>query len=57
MGDALAVALVERRKFRPQDFALLHPAGSASKFFSERPKSKAIFQKSAILHLKSSVTG
>ena len=28
MGDALAVALLERRGFRAQDFANLHPAGS-----------------------------
>ncbi|MFQ5735555.1 MAG: SIS domain-containing protein [Thermodesulfobacteriota bacterium] len=28
MGDALAVALIERRGFRAEDFASLHPAGS-----------------------------
>ena len=28
MGDALAVALMEERKFQPQDFALFHPGGS-----------------------------
>jgi arabinose-5-phosphate isomerase len=28
MGDALAVALLERRNFRPEDFAFLHPGGS-----------------------------
>jgi arabinose-5-phosphate isomerase len=28
MGDALAVALLERRGFRPEDFALFHPGGS-----------------------------
>ncbi|HHL39191.1 MAG TPA: KpsF/GutQ family sugar-phosphate isomerase [Deltaproteobacteria bacterium] len=28
MGDALAVALLERRGFRAEDFAALHPAGS-----------------------------
>lgn len=28
MGDALAVALLEHRGFRPQDFAALHPAGT-----------------------------
>ena len=27
MGDALAVALLERRGFRPQDFKVLHPGG------------------------------
>lgn len=28
MGDALAVALLEDRGFRPEDFAALHPAGA-----------------------------
>ncbi|MEA1995997.1 MAG: KpsF/GutQ family sugar-phosphate isomerase [Gemmatimonadota bacterium] len=28
MGDALAVALLVRRNFRPEDFARLHPAGT-----------------------------
>jgi arabinose-5-phosphate isomerase len=28
MGDALAIALLERRGFRPEDFAALHPAGA-----------------------------
>ncbi|MCX7780728.1 MAG: KpsF/GutQ family sugar-phosphate isomerase [Negativicutes bacterium] len=28
MGDALAVALLSSRKFRPEDFALFHPGGS-----------------------------
>ncbi len=31
MGDALAVALLEKRKFKPEDFALLHPGGSLGK--------------------------
>jgi arabinose-5-phosphate isomerase len=31
MGDALAVALLERRGFRPDDFAALHPAGRLGK--------------------------
>ena len=31
MGDALAVALMERRKFRPQDFAQFHPGGELGK--------------------------
>ena len=57
MGDALAVALVERRKFRPQDFALLHPAGSANKFVPERPKRKQAFQETGSLPLKSTVPG
>jgi len=28
MGDALAVALMEARKFQPEDFARFHPGGS-----------------------------
>ncbi|MBP3038576.1 KpsF/GutQ family sugar-phosphate isomerase [Bacillaceae bacterium Marseille-Q3522] len=28
LGDAIAVALLEARKFRPEDFALFHPSGS-----------------------------
>ena len=31
MGDALAVALMKQRSFKPDDFALLHPGGSLGK--------------------------
>ncbi|MBQ8157856.1 MAG: KpsF/GutQ family sugar-phosphate isomerase [Prevotella sp.] len=31
MGDALAVALMEKRNFRPQDFAHFHPGGELGK--------------------------
>jgi len=31
LGDALAVALMEKRGFKPEDFALLHPAGALGK--------------------------
>ena len=31
MGDALAVALLEKRGFKEEDFALLHPGGSLGK--------------------------
>jgi len=31
LGDALAVALIEKRGFKPADFARLHPAGSLGK--------------------------
>lgn len=34
MGDALAVALITRRGFSPDDFALLHPGGSLGKRLS-----------------------
>lgn len=33
MGDALAVALLEKRNFKPEDFAFLHPGGSLGKKF------------------------
>jgi len=31
LGDALAIALLERKKFQPRDFALFHPGGSLGK--------------------------
>lgn len=31
MGDAIAVALMEKRNFRPQDFAQFHPGGELGK--------------------------
>jgi len=31
MGDALAVALLEKKKFRAEDFALFHPGGALGK--------------------------
>lgn len=31
LGDALAVALIERRGFKTEDFALLHPSGALGK--------------------------
>lgn len=31
MGDALAIALMERRHFQPQDFAMFHPGGELGK--------------------------
>jgi arabinose-5-phosphate isomerase len=33
VGDALAVSLLERRGFNPEDFAALHPAGALGKKF------------------------
>jgi len=36
MGDALAVSLLEKRGFTPEDFATLHPAGSLGKRLSLR---------------------
>jgi len=33
LGDALAVALLERKGFRPEDFAVLHPAGALGRRF------------------------
>lgn len=31
LGDALAIALLERKKFQPKDFAMYHPGGSLGK--------------------------
>jgi arabinose-5-phosphate isomerase len=31
LGDALAIALLERKKFKPKDFALYHPGGTLGK--------------------------
>lgn len=31
MGDAIAIALMERRQFKPRDFALFHPGGELGK--------------------------
>ena len=31
MGDALAIALMEKRHFQPQDFAMFHPGGEIGK--------------------------
>ena len=31
MGDALAMALMERKRFREQDFTIVHPAGAIGK--------------------------
>ncbi|WFE72438.1 KpsF/GutQ family sugar-phosphate isomerase [Halomonas sp. M1] len=38
MGDALAVALMEKRDFNPQDFAVFHPGGSLGKRLLTRVK-------------------
>ena len=38
MGDALAVALLEKRNFTVEDFALLHPGGSLGKRLSLKIK-------------------
>lgn len=38
MGDALAVALIERRNFKPHDFAVFHPGGSLGKRLLTRVK-------------------
>lgn len=38
MGDALAVALITKRDFKPQDFALYHPGGSLGRRLLTRVK-------------------
>jgi arabinose-5-phosphate isomerase len=41
MGDALAIALMEARQFRPEDFAHYHPGGSIGKRLLGRVKDYA----------------
>lgn len=36
LGDALAVALLDKRNFRSEDFALLHPGGSLGKQLTQK---------------------
>ena len=38
MGDALAVALIERRQFKPHDFSVFHPGGSLGRRLLTRVK-------------------
>ena len=38
MGDALAVAMIEKRNFTPQDFAVFHPGGSLGRRLLTRAK-------------------
>lgn len=38
MGDALAVALIEKRNFKPHDFAVFHPGGSLGRRLLTRVK-------------------
>lgn len=38
MGDALAVALIKERQFKPQDFAVFHPGGSLGRRLLTRVK-------------------
>lgn len=38
MGDALAVALIEKRNFKPQDFAVFHPGGNLGRRLLTRVK-------------------
>ncbi len=51
LGDALAVALLEKKKFQPKDFALFHPGGALGKRLLlrvediMRPKSKTAIVK------------
>lgn len=47
MGDALAVALLERRGFREEDFALLHPGGTLGK--------KLLLTVEDLMHVKDAV--
>ena len=49
MGDALAVALMEKRHFRPQDFAQFHPGGELGKRLLTTAQDVMITEKLPIL--------
>jgi arabinose-5-phosphate isomerase len=50
MGDALAVTLIERKGFRPEDFARLHPGGSLGKKLLTRVRDVMVTELLPTLH-------
>jgi arabinose-5-phosphate isomerase len=55
MGDALAVTLIERKGFRPEDFALLHPGGSLGKRLLTRASDVMVTEMLPMLHSDSTM--
>ena len=55
MGDALAIALMEKRKFRFQDFALLRPGGKVSRFCPPDAAPMPNYNQTDVIRLKTSV--
>ena len=54
MGDALAVALMHKRKFKPENFAVFHPGGSLGRKLLTKVKDIMHTTKLPIVHLESS---
>lgn len=50
MGDALAVTLIQRKGFRPEDFARLHPGGSLGKKLLTRVRDVMVTELLPVLH-------
>ncbi|MCV3383893.1 KpsF/GutQ family sugar-phosphate isomerase [Campylobacter lari] len=53
MGDAIAVALMKARKFRPDDFALFHPGGSLGRKLLTRVSDLMVSNNLPIVSLES----
>ncbi|AJC84179.1 KpsF/GutQ family sugar-phosphate isomerase [Campylobacter peloridis] len=53
MGDAIAVALMKARKFKPDDFALFHPGGSLGRKLLTRVSDLMVKKKLPIVHPES----
>jgi arabinose-5-phosphate isomerase len=53
MGDALAVALMEERKFQPEDFARFHPGGSLGRKMLAKVEHKMISENLPIVQTNS----
>jgi len=54
MGDALAAALMKKRKFKPADFAMYHPGGSLGKKLLTKVKDVMCSNNLPIVNLESS---
>ena len=55
MGDALAVALLRRRGFRPADFARLHPGGSLGRRLTLRVRDAMVAEDYPAVHADATV--
>ncbi|MBT0741713.1 KpsF/GutQ family sugar-phosphate isomerase [Campylobacter lari] len=53
MGDAIAVALMRARKFKPEDFALFHPGGSLGRKLLTRVGDLMVSKNLPIVHPES----
>nr|WP_162473454.1 KpsF/GutQ family sugar-phosphate isomerase [Campylobacter sp. RM16704] len=53
MGDAIAVALMKARKFKPDDFALFHPGGSLGRKLLTKVSDLMVFKNLPIVYPES----